>query len=205
MGAHVVESPRVAAYARMMGLREGFTRDELRRAYLRGCRKLAPDKGGDVRRFDMLQEANAVLAMHARDGAREQRCDDINNGRSDTPDRPDATQLTAAPAAGRRHKSANDAYAALYGSSGPKLQGHGDWLKRDVPEEHRPPDKISPARLNETFERLASRRGYGPGAVSTHVIPGAAQTTVAHALHDADEDFTLGALPDLRDAFRGAL
>ena len=48
-----------------MGLRIGFTERELRKAYMTGCRKLAPDKGGDARAFIKLQRAHSILLPFA--------------------------------------------------------------------------------------------------------------------------------------------
>ena len=185
-------------FTRMMGLQPGFTADQLRRAYLVGCRKLAPDKGGDHRRFTALQEAHGVLKRYAQ---REEV--DLANK---IPARPMPESLTAAPTQGPRHKDANSAFAALYGNTGPTLRGHGDWLKQDVPSEHRPPDHVSAARLNETFERLAKARGRGPQAVSTHVVqPVAAFSSVGFDIDDSADDFTFGCLADLQRAYGGAL
>lgn len=195
---HTVDR-KVREYAKMMGIEASFTREQLRESYLRGCRKLAPDKkGGDTKRFLALQEAYAYLKRHV------QRPEvDLH---SPIEERAAPTSLVAAPSKGRRHKDVNSAYAALHGESGPLLRGHGDWLKSDIPNDQRPPDRINHARLNETFEKLAHARGRGPLAVSTHVVePVCAQTSVGYDIEDASDDFTIGHLADLQRAYGGAL
>lgn len=185
-------------FTRMMGLDENFTRKQLRHAYMCGCRKLAPDKGGDEKKFRKLQEAYEYLSCRAsRPNA------DIE---TTIQERNDHDNLLAAPQTGRRHKDVNAAYAAMHGDSGPRLRGHGDWLKADVPANLRAPEKISEARLNDTFERIAHSNGRGPLAVSTHVVqPMCAQTSVGFDIEDNCDDFTIGHLADLQRAYNGAL
>lgn len=190
--------PRTRECLKMLGLEQDFTPDQLRRRYLRGCRKLSPDKGGDPKLFNKLQEAYTFLRVHARR-------DEIDLNQP-LPPRPAPTTLTAVPSQGRRYKTANDAYAAMYGSDGCTLRGHGDWLKGDVPLEQRPPDRVSESRLNDTFEVLNRSLGRGPQALSTHVVqPMVAHSTVGYDLNDSGEDYTVGHLADLQRAFAGSL
>lgn len=188
-------------FAKMMGLGETFTRDQLRNAYTRGCRKLAPDKGGDARKFRKLQEAYEYLLGRATrpkvdiEGTIEAR--ELQND-----------EFRAAPQQnGRpRHKDANAAYAALHGNGGPRLRGHGDWLKKDAPSNLRAPEKISESKLNDTFERIAHMNGRGPLAISTHVVrPMCAPSSLGYDIDDNCDDFTMGTLPDLQRAYNGAL
>ena len=193
-----LENLTVRKYTRMMGLEPGFTSDDLRKAYLCGCRKLAPDKGGDHRQFTVLQTANSVLKPYAR--RKEVEIEKAVRSRADP------RTLASDPSKGQRHKSANSAYMAMYGDKGPALRGHGDWLKQDVPPELRPPDSVSMSRLHETFEKLSTARGNGPTTVSTHVVqPIAAYSTIGHDINDAEDDFTIGALADLQRAYGGAM
>jgi DnaJ-class molecular chaperone len=190
---------KVREYAKKMGLDATFTREQLRDSYLRGCRKLNPDKkGGDTQRFLALQEAYSYLKRHVHRPEV-----DLNRP---IQERAEPGALVAAPAKGRRHKDVNSAYAALHGDGGPSLRGHGDWLKSEIPDDQRPPDRINHSRLNETFEKIAHARGRGPLAVSTHVVqPVCAHTSVGYDIEDSSDDFTIGNLADLQRAFGGAL
>lgn len=193
-----IEDRRVRECAKMMGLAPEFTQDELRKAYLRGCKKLAPDKGGDQARFLAMQDAYAFLKKYAR-----RREVDLSGP---IPQRPEPVALTAAPEKGRRHKDVNAAFQALHGQDTPTLRGRGEWLRSDVPESQRPPERISESRLNETFESINRAQGRGPMAVSTHVVkPCCAFTTVGYDIEDSTDDFTIGNLPDLQRAYGGAL
>lgn len=183
---------------RMLGLRPDFTKEDLRRAYLRGARKLAPDKGGDERKFIALQDAYSLLKQYAR-----RREVDVDTYLAE---RAEPSSLAAAPEKGKRHKDVNSAYAALYGSDSPSLQGRGEWLRQEVPQNERPPERVSEARLNETFEAFNKARGRGPLAVSTHVVqPMFASSTVGYSIDDSCDDYTIGTLPDLQLAYGGAM
>ena len=220
---------KVRIAQRLMGLKPGFTERELRNAYLRGCRKLAPDKGGDAQSFIALQNAHAILLPHARrddmgssssaqdtmDGMLDQRGERRNDQQASqgpvTPQMAQAArtapeQLTTNTrgADGQpRFKDANTAYQALHGDEGPKLRGYGDWLKQDVRPELRPPEHISQARLHDTFENLANKRGDAPWTVSTNVVePLHANTSVGHPIFDDAEDYSDGRwLADLQAAY----
>lgn len=173
---HVRES------ARMMGLEDDFDERDLRRAYLRGCKKLAPDKGGSKEKFQELQRAHAILRSHAVkagcDGdsaALDQRVDDLKQ--------------TSLPDLPRKYNSANAAYESMYGDPILRMHGYGEWLKQDVPDQLRPPERIAPNRLNETFERIQEKRQRL--VVSTHVVsPLMAHGTVGAPIEDNVEDFT---------------
>ena len=194
----------VAIARKRMGLRLGFTEQELRKAYMTGCRKLAPDKGGDAQAFIKLQRANAILLSYAtrpetrvtmesaqltRDGAGQEG---IARDCKDTP-----------PTSGKKYKNVNEAYVAIHGDATKRMRGHADYMKRDVRAELRAPDKIPEARLHETFEKVSATRGPEPWTVSTHVVqPLEAMTTVGHPIHDEADDYGDGRwLTDLQTAY----
>ena len=187
-----------------MGLHPGFTERQLRKAYMTGCRKLAPDKGGDAQDFIKLQRAHSLLlpfavrpettvsmasAQLTRDGA----------GQGSIPR--DSRDAPVAPA--KKYKSVNEAYTAIHGDATSRMRGHGDYMKRDVRAELRAPDKISQARLHETFEKVSASRIKTPLTVSTHVVqPLKATTSVGHPIHDETDDYGDGRwLTDLQTAY----
>lgn len=190
---------------RVMGLRHGhaepeFTERDLRKAYLRSCKKLSPDKGGDAERFVALRNAYEHLKPYARrraDTAPTESGPPVYRGHV-----PQVSQNSTGP----RHKNVEAAYAAMYGDRGPEARfaGRGDWLKQDVPTSERAPENVGMSRLHETFERVTQR---GPTTVSTYVVePSVAHTTVGHDIHDeGTDDFSIGTLADLQYAYRGAL
>jgi curved DNA-binding protein CbpA len=178
---------------KQLGLEPGFTHEQLRRAYLRGSRKLSPDKGGDADKFIAMQKAHAFLLRLA---AREEV--DLD---APLPERTDPVPVR--PDSKPRFKSANDAYLAENGDRIPMVRrGHGDYLKRDVNPDLRPPDRINAKRLNTEFERIAQARGATPLTVSTHVVaPVYASGSVGHPIIDDADDFTEQGLADLQAAY----
>jgi len=201
---------RDAGVARkQMGLQLGFSQQDLRKAYLRGCRKLAPDKGGDAESFDKLQRAYTTLLPLAM---RPEIAVDMASARAS---RGDASGSTSAAHHGigngheriaghaKKFKTANEAYEAIHGDASKRMRGHQDYLRRDVRPELRAPDKIPEARLHETFDRVAAKRSETPWTVSTHVVkPLEADTSVGHPIHDDDDDYGDGVwLTDLQRAY----
>lgn len=176
-----------------MGLPPNFTEKQLRRAYLTGCRKLAPDKGGDAAAFVELQSAHAILLpiAHRHQDPSASKDTGENEGRAPQPSLP------------RKYKTANEAYAAIHGDAESRMRGYGDWLKREVRPELRPPDKIPEARLHETFDKIANSKRGAEWTVSTHVVqPLNASTSVGHPIHDDVEDFSDGRwMADLQNAY----
>ena len=191
----MTERPQTDRFTRecmkQLGLEPGFTQDHLRRAYLRGSRKLSPDKGGDANKFIAMQRAHAFLVPLAD---REQV--DLD---APLPERTDPVRTETKP----RFKSANDAFLAENGEHIPMAKrGHGDYLKRDVNPDLRPPDRINAKRLNTEFERIAEARGATPLTVSTHVVSAAfAAGSVGHPIIDDAEDFSEQGLADLQAAY----
>lgn len=194
---------------RMMGLDTGYTEADLRKAYKKGCKKLAPDKGGCASDFVKLQKAHALLIPFARRSEvhvtleTAQLTRDGAAGEESVSRGGEAHQGASANQGNKKYKSVNEAYAAIHGNVEGRLRGHGDWLKRDVREDLRPPEKVPEARLHETFEKLSASRGTGPWTVSTHVVkPLDADTSVGYPIHDDAEDYSDGRwLADLQAAY----
>ena len=186
--------------AKMMGLGPDFDTDQLRRSYLRGCKKLAPDKGGDTRKFQDLQRVHALLVPYARRVGSDQTTSDMQQCVSRLQVQHDRERTREQP--GKRYATANAAYEAIHGgSSSARTRGHGQWLKSDVAPELRPPDRIPFKQLNSEFERIRQAAN-ATTTVSTHVIaPMLAYGTVGSLIDDADEDFTSEHGVDLQRAF----
>jgi hypothetical protein len=186
-----------------MGLRLDFTEKELRRAYMTGCRKLAPDKGGDADAFIMLQRSHSLLlpmatrpevkvtmesAQLTRDGGGQES---IERGPKNM------------PSTSKLYKNVNEAYGAIHGDASNRMRGYADYMKRDVRAELRAPDKIPENRLHATFEKISASRSSTLLTVSTHVVrPLDAATSVGHPIHDETDDFGDGRwLTDLQTAY----
>ena len=195
----------VVVARKRMGLHPGFTQKQLRKAYMTGCRKLAPDKGGDAGAFIKLQRAHSILlplarraetrvslesAQLTRDGAGQESI-----ARSD--------RDVSTPSATKKYKNVNEAYHAIHGDATNRMRGHADYMKREVRAELRAPDKIPQAKLHETFEKVSASRSTTPLTVSTHVVkPLDAATSVGHPIHDETDDFGDGRwLTDLQTAY----
>ena len=197
-----VDKEAVIARKRM-GLGPGFTERQLRKAYMTGCRKLAPDKGGDASAFIKLQRAHSLLlpfavrpettvslasAQLTRDGTGQEGIA-RSSGDASEPSK-------------KKYKNVNEAFNAIHGDATSRMRGHADYMKQDVRKDFRAPEKIPQARLHETFEKVSASRS-APWTVSTHVVrPLDAVTSVGHPIHDETDDYGDGRwLTDLQTAY----
>ena len=182
---------------KQLGLEAGFDQKQLKAAYLKGSLKLSPDRGGDANKFIALQKAHAHLIPLARRA-------EVNLN-APLPERPARASLVAdGGKSGPRFKSVDDAFSTIHGDVSETIKrGHGEYLKKEVRPELRPPDKISPAHINTVFEKVSRAREPAPSTVSTHVVsPMEAQSTVAYPIYDDADDFGDGrSLADLQAAY----
>lgn len=208
----------VAIARKRMGLCHEFTEQQLRKAYMTGCRKLAPDKGGDAEAFIKLQRAHSLLlplarrpetrvnmasALLTRNGHGQEGI--AREGRNGPHNEDDGGRGNGDPSctSAKKYKNVNEAYSAIHGDAMSRMRGHSDYMKRDVRAELRAPEKIPEARLHETFEKISASHPKGPLTVSTHVVkPLEASTSVGHPIHDETDDYGDGVwLTDLQTAY----
>lgn len=124
---------------RVLGVVVAGEARELRDAYRRAAFREHPDRGGDPAAFRSIKEAYRTLSSLAAQAPCPVRTlEGLVRERSD--------MSVSGASSGRRAADEDD--------------GLGAWLKRQVPAEARPPEKVAFERFHDTFASLA-RPGCG--------------------------------------------
>ena len=164
-----------------------FTRSELCRAYRRMALKCSPDKpGGSARAFRIIKESVDVLEQYAMDRQDHRSVGDL------------VTQREKDIGAHRVASSFAAMNAEYERAQQGRSRGYGDWLKQDIDEKARPPEKIKLSDLHTTFEAIKKNN---PNTLSTFVVSEMnAHSSVAHSIHDDLSVFDGAWYADLQSA-----